>query len=124
MTNNQTRNILRYVYGGIFFLIFTIFLFNLNTPIAYGRSFRMRIVPESGRAFGCAICHVNPRGGGKLNPFGKDYAKIGIAAGEKYTTTLGETDSDNDGFTNDQEFAEKTHPGDPASKPEKAKEKP
>jgi hypothetical protein len=85
--------------------------------VVSGRPFRMGKLPDKGKNFGCGTCHVNPRGGGKRNPFGKDYEKIGIKAKEKYTAELGKLDSDGDGFTNDQEFAANTHPGDPESKP-------
>jgi len=85
--------------------------------ISHSKPFRMTIIPDSGRKLGCSACHVSLRGGGKLNPFGKDYAKYGVAAGEKYTGELDKLDSDKDGFTNGQEFKSNTHPGDAESKP-------
>jgi hypothetical protein len=100
------------------FVICSVFLFSLMAPDAYGRRFRLSKVPENGRAFRCLLCHVNPKGRLPLNPFGKDWEKIAIPAGEKYTEELGKLDSDGDGFTNDQEFEAKTNPGDPLSKPE------
>ena len=81
------------------------------------RSFRLSKLPDGGQNFSCAACHTNPRGGGARNPFGKDYQKIGIPAGDKYTQALGEMDSDGDGVANDPEFAAGTNPGDPTSKP-------
>ena len=84
---------------------------------AFARPFRLSKLPDSGKNFSCATCHINPRGGGARNQFGKDYQKIGIPAGDKYTPALGEMDSDGDGVANDQEFAAGTNPGDPASKP-------
>jgi len=84
---------------------------------AQAKPFRMGLLPDKGAKFGCGTCHVNPAGGGPRNPFGQDYEKVGIKAGEKYTQNLGTTDSDKDGATNDQEFSSGTHPGDPASKP-------
>lgn len=85
--------------------------------LAAGRPFRMGRIPGKGAAMGCGVCHVNPNGGGKRNPFGKDYENIAVQAGEKYTEALAGKDSDGDGFTNDQEFNANTHPGDPNSKP-------
>jgi hypothetical protein len=81
------------------------------------RPFRIAKPPDKGRTFGCATCHIDPNGGGQRNPFGRDYEKFGLAAGDKYVDSLGKLDSDGDGFTNDEEFAARTHPGDAASKP-------
>jgi len=86
-------------------------------PIVSARSFRLSKLPDKGKSFGCGTCHVNPNGGGKRTSFGKDYQRIAIPAGEKYTEALGALDSDGDGSTNDQEFAAATNPGDPQSKP-------
>jgi cytochrome c553 len=82
-----------------------------------GRPFRVGRLPDKGNNFGCGTCHVNPRGGGKRTPFGEDYRKVAMKAGDKYTEDLGKLDSDGDGFTNDQEFAANTHPGDAESMP-------
>jgi len=89
------------------------------TPVAHvlARPFRIAKTPDKGRNFGCATCHVDPNGGGKRNPFGRDYEKFGLEAGDKYVESLGVLDSDGDGFTNDQEFAAETHPGEAKSKP-------
>ena len=80
--------------------------------------FRMAKIPDGGKNFGCATCHVSVNGGGPLNSFGSDYEKFAIEAGDLYTQFLGQLDSDHDGFTNDQEFTADTHPGDANSKPE------
>jgi cytochrome c peroxidase len=85
--------------------------------VVLARPFRVGRLPDKGKNFGCGTCHVNPRGGGKRNPFGQDYEKVGIKARDRYTEKLGELDSDGDGFTNDQEFAAGTRPGDSKSKP-------
>ena len=84
---------------------------------ASSRPFRIGNIPDKGKGFGCATCHMNSRGGGARNSFGSDYEKIAIKAGEKYTEDLGKKDSDGDGSTNDREFEAKTHPGDSNSKP-------
>jgi len=87
---------------------------------ALGRPFRVGRLPDKGENFGCVTCHVVP--GGPRNPFGQDYEKFAIEAGDRYTEELGKMDSDGDGFTNDAEFAANTHPGKPDSKPALAAE--
>ncbi len=103
-------------------LVFTICTALALTVISVvsGRPFRVGRLPDKGKNFGCGTCHINPKGGGERNPFGQDYEKIAIKAGDKYVEDLGKLDSDGDGFTNDQEFAANTHPGDPESKPAEA----
>ena len=103
------------VYAVMIFisLIFSLTIFST----ASGKPFRIGKIPDKGKGFGCATCHINSRGGGSRNSFGFDYEKIAIKAGEKYTADLGRKDSDGDGFTNDREFEAGTHPGDPNSKP-------
>lgn len=94
-------------------LICPVFLLT-TTSVLSGRPFRTEKIPKN---LGCGTCHLAPRGGGELNAFGKDFERLAIPAGEKYTEELGALDSDGDGFTNDQEFAAGTHPGHTDSKP-------
>ncbi len=108
-----SRKSIRYILAVSIFAVMVLVVIS----IVSGRSFRVEKLPDKGKNFGCGTCHTNPRGGGKRNPFGKDYEKLGIKAKENYTAELGELDSDGDGFTNDQEFAANTNPGEPESKP-------
>ena len=110
---NFYKRIIVYALAIFISLIFSLALFST----ASSRPFRIGKIPDKGKGFGCATCHINSRGGGSRNRFGSDYEKIAIKAGEKYTGDLGEKDSDGDGFTNDREFEARTHPGDPNSKP-------
>jgi hypothetical protein len=81
------------------------------------RPHRLARIPDV--KFRCGVCHVSQAGGGARNTFGNDYAILGIRAGDKYTDELGAKDSDGDGYSNNDEFAAGTHPGDPDSKPAK-----
>ncbi|MBW2002595.1 MAG: hypothetical protein JRI30_08795 [Deltaproteobacteria bacterium] len=110
---NFHKRITLYALAIFMSLIFSLALFST----ASSRPFRIGRIPDKGKAFGCATCHMNSRGGGARNSFGSDYENIAITAGEKYTEDLGKKDSDGDGFTNDREFEARTHPGDSNSKP-------
>jgi hypothetical protein len=103
------------LYALAILICVTLFLTLFST--ASGRPFRMGMIPDKGKGFGCGTCHINPGGGGARNSFGSDYERIAIKAGEKYTGDLGSTDSDGDGVSNDQEFEAGTNPGDPNSNP-------
>jgi len=87
--------------------------------VVYSRPSRLPKLPDLGKNFGCGTCHVDPQGGGPRNPFGQDWEKIALNAGDQYTPELGKLDSDGDKFTNDQEFSANTNPGDPNSIPSK-----
>ena len=93
-----------------------VLLLTVSSPVS-GRPFRTGVLPDKGKHFGCGTCHVFSGGGGSRNPFGQDYARIGMKAGDRYVEELGKRDSDGDGFTNDAEFAAGTHPGKAESKP-------
>jgi hypothetical protein len=94
-------------------------IFTLISTFVMARAFRPALLPDKCVNFGCATCHINPNGGGVRNPFGADYERIAIPAGDKYTDALAQLDSDNDGFTNTQEFSANpvTNPGDSKSHP-------
>lgn len=62
----------------------------------------------------CTLCHVQSSGYGGLNPFGRDYARIG-----SLTPELMQLDSDGDRFSNIEELLNGTMPGDKNSYPGK-----
>lgn len=103
----------------VFMAVISLTFFSVAERDVSAKPFRMGKIPDRGANFGCGTCHVNPRGGGPRNPFGKHYAEIAIPAGEKYSAELGAMDSDGDAYSNDQEFNSGTHPGDPESRPAK-----
>jgi hypothetical protein len=86
-------------------------------PRADARPFRVGVLPEKAGALGCKVCHVDPKGGGPRNAFGKDYEKLAIPAKEKITDALAAADSDGDGVANGEELRSGKLPGDPGSKP-------
>lgn len=108
----------------------------LLSAVAHARSFRLAQVPN-GTSIGCALCHVNPGGGGPRNPFGLDVQAItGPVNRPFWSAELAAKDSDGDGFSNGVELGDPdgafnliagwlaTRPGDPASKPAAANEPP
>jgi hypothetical protein len=113
MSEQIKRRFILCLLAGLFVSLLTL----VSQEPAQARPFRLGVLPDKGAKFGCGTCHVNPAGGGPRNPFGQDYEKLAIKAGEKYTQELGAMDSDKDGATNDEEFSAGTNPGDPASKP-------
>lgn len=72
----------------------------------------------------CGVCHVDPAGGGAVNPYGKDVKSFLKASASNTVTaetlhSLDTKDSDGDGFANIDEFHADTLPGDAASHPNK-----
>jgi hypothetical protein len=86
-------------------------------PRADARSYRVGLLPEKAKALGCKVCHVDPKGGGPRNAFGKDYERLAVPAKDKITDALATADSDGDGVPNGEELRSGTLPGDPGSKP-------
>lgn len=106
------RKFAKYSFIGTISVILTL----LSVSLVSGKPFRLAKLPDEGKNFGCLTCHTKQNGGPR-NPFGKDWQKVAMKAKDVYTPELAGLDSDNDGFTNDQEFTAKTNPGDPNSKP-------
>ncbi len=69
-----------------------------------------RELPEALKSF-CQVCHVRASGG-PMNSYGDDFASYGRSVG-----AIGELDSDDDGFSNEEELAAGSIPGDPDSTP-------
>jgi uncharacterized membrane protein len=64
---------------------------------------------------GCGACHENQGGAGPMNVFGQDWVNNG-----KDYKKITDIDSDNDGFTNAEEIATKSFPGDATSTPKRS----
>jgi hypothetical protein len=69
-----------------------------------------RELPEALKNF-CQVCHVRASGG-PMNSYGDDFVSYGSSVG-----AIGELDSDDDGFSNVDELAASSLPGDPNSTP-------
>ncbi len=69
-----------------------------------------RELPEALKSF-CQVCHESAAGG-PLNSFGDDFTSHGRSVG-----AISELDSDDDGFSNEEELAAGSIPGDPDSTP-------
>jgi MYXO-CTERM domain-containing protein len=69
-----------------------------------------RELPEALKSF-CQVCHVRASGG-PMNSYGEDFVSYGGSVG-----AIGELDSDDDGFSNEEELAAGSIPGDPDSTP-------
>ena len=96
---------MRSIKAPLLLLILSVcFLFWIWVSVSSSRAFRLEKLPDKGKNWNCATCHINPGGGGVQNAFGNDYKAIAIPAGDRYTKELGEEDSDGDGFTNNEEF--------------------
>jgi len=93
------------VYLMLLFLVYLVFPLNVQARPSYQ--------PQLKPLEGCAACHNNQGGMGPLNLFGDDW----VANGKVYNEKLAKIDSDGDGFSNGEEIAAKTFPGDRESNP-------
>jgi hypothetical protein len=84
----------------------------LAVPIPQSRAIPeySRELPEALKNF-CQVCHVRASGG-PMNSFGNDYVSHGSSV-----DAIGELDSDDDGFSNEDELDAGSLPGDPNSTP-------
>ena len=69
-----------------------------------------RELPEALKSF-CQVCHIKASGG-PMNSFGDDFVSSGNIVG-----AIGKLDSDDDGFSNEDELAAGSLPGDAKSTP-------
>ena len=69
-----------------------------------------RELPEALKSF-CQVCHVRASGG-PMNSYGEDFVSFGRSVG-----AIGELDSDDDGFSNEEELAAGSIPGNADSTP-------
>jgi len=96
----------------LLFIALTAVIVSVNwLPLAYGRPVYARDLPSSLKNY-CTTCHISSSGIGGLNRFGVDYAYSGYSIDR-----IAGLDSDRDGYTNSQELAAGTFPGDPDSYP-------
>jgi hypothetical protein len=69
-----------------------------------------RDLPEALKNF-CQVCHIKASGG-PMNSYGNDFVSYGMSVG-----TIDALDSDEDGFSNEDELAAGSLPGDTQSTP-------
>jgi hypothetical protein len=101
---------------GRFVLVLAMFTLAVVAVTASGLSEFKEDLPDEGVNFDCLYCHESSSGGGPRNHFGMDFEANDFT----YTDALGAMDSDDDGFTNEEELTGKpvSNPGDPESYPD------
>jgi hypothetical protein len=79
------------------------------------------VYPSATAISNCALCHLDPGGGGPLNPYGTDFASTAIPGhtSNVFDAALEALDSDGDSFSNIVEInaGTGTNPGDSTSHP-------
>ena len=91
-------------------LIALVVLSAFPIPVSQAIPEYARELPEALKSF-CQVCHVRASGG-PMNSYGEDFVSYGGSVG-----AIGELDSDDDGFSNEEELAAGSIPGDPDSTP-------
>ncbi len=108
MRDNTDKQMTMHVLATL--LIALIVLTALQIPESWAIPEYSRELPEALKSF-CQVCHVRASGG-PMNSYGDDFVSYGRSVG-----AIGELDSDDDGFSNEDELAAGSLPGDPKSTP-------
>jgi hypothetical protein len=88
--------------------------------LAWSKTFKDLYKPKPDSAIAkakCSICHLDPKGKGKLNPYGTMLKGKPISAAT--LKSIESKDADKDGVSNIAEIKAGMLPGDPKSKPAK-----
>lgn len=88
-----------------------LFIVSAMFPLAYSIPLYMQELPQAFKDE-CTTCHVSPSGMGGVNRFGAAFANAGHSL-----ASISTADSDGDGYTNREELAAGTFPGNPDSHP-------
>jgi len=101
------------LFGLIPVLVIALLIPAALTSDGYLTSFEKTYPGAAGSSIdSCELCHINPSGGGPLNPYGTDFAN-----NSHNFTAIESNDSDGDGFTNIVEINARTFPGNALDNP-------